>query len=152
MDTIFNSSGQWYKIIYNDSFAYVSSAYIQLYTSPPDDVATIASGITKQFEVGTSDQIAGDSDGQGLSLGYLQWCIGQGTLQPLLNRMDRQYNAEMQSIFETHYDAIQGMILDTTPGDQLKWAQSINDPANNIADPWYSQFVSLSDNQHFQRY
>jgi len=149
LGTILNSSGQWYKIIYNNSSAYVSSAYIQPYNSPPNNVVSIAQNITEQFEVGASGQIAGNSDGQGLSLGYLQWCIGQGTLQPLLNRMDRQYNSEMQSLFKTNYSAIHSMILDT-PENQLKWAQSINDPANNITDPLHSQFVSLCDNQHFK--
>lgn len=149
LDTIVNSNGQWYKIICNNSAAYVSSAYIQPYNSPPDNIVNIARNITEQFEVGTSDQIAGDSDGQGLSLGFLQWCIGQGTLQPLLNRMDRQYNSDTQGIFKTNYSALHSMILDT-PGNQLIWAQSINDPANNIIDPWYSQFVSLCGNQYFK--
>ena len=138
----------WDKIIYNNSIAYVSNAYIQHYTSPPDNVVNIARNITKQFEVGNSNQIAGNFDGQGLSLGYLQWCIGQGTLQPMLNRMDREYNAEMKSIFGTNYDIIHNMILDT-PENQLEWANSINDSTNKITDPWYSQFVSLCNNQDF---
>ena len=138
----------WDKIIYNGNFAYVSNAYIQLYTSPPDNVVNIAANITKQFEVGISDQIAGNFDGQGLSLGYFQWCIGQGTLQPLLNRMDRQYNSQMKSIFGTNYDTMHRMILDT-PANQLKWAQSINSSTNKIISPWCSQLDSLRKNQNF---
>lgn len=149
LDTIVDNSGtMWAKIIYNNSFAYVSNAYIQTYTSPPDNVVNIAKNITKQFEVGASNQIAGNFDGQGLSLGYLQWCIGQGTLQPILNRMDREYNAEMKTIFGTNYNSIHNMILDT-PENQLKWANSINDSTNKVIDPWYSQLVSLCNNQHF---
>ncbi len=150
LDTIVDTSDNvvWDKIIYNNSFAYVSSAYIQPYTSPPDNVVTIARNITKQFEVGTSDQIAGNIDKEGLSLGYLQWCIGQGTLQPILNRMDREYNAEMESIFGENYNIMHSMILDT-PENQLKWTNSINDSTNKIIDPWYSQFVSLCNNQDF---
>lgn len=149
LDTVTDSSGNtWDKITYNGSTAYVNDSYIQLYTSPSSDVVSVASNITKQFEVGTGAQIAGNFDGQGLSLGYLQWCIGQNTLQPLLNRMDRQYNSEMKSIFGTNYDTIHNMTLDTL-ANQLKWAQSINDSSNNIAEPWYSQFVSLYQNQDF---
>ncbi|MHC1682669.1 MAG: Ig-like domain-containing protein [Clostridiaceae bacterium] len=143
-----SNNNVWDKIIYNGGYAYVSNAYIQPYTSPPDSVVTIARNITKQFEVGTSNQIAGNFDGQGLSLGYFQWCIGQGTLQPLLNRMDRQYNSEMRSIFGANYSKLHNIILDT-PSNQLKWAKGINNSTNKIVEPWYSQFVLLSKNQHF---
>lgn len=149
-DTTTDTSGNvWDKIIYNNTTAYVSDAYIQRYTSPPDNVVTVAANITKQFEVGASNKIAGNFDGQGLSLGWLQWCIGQGSLQPLLNRMDREYNAEMKSIFGTNYDSLHNMILNSNLTDQLNWAKNINDSNNNIMDPWYSQFVSLCNNQDF---
>jgi len=146
--TIDTSGTMWDKILYNNSIAYISDAYIQHYTSPTEDVVNVARNISKQFEVGNSNQIAGNFDGQGLSLGYLQWCIGQSTLQPLLNRMDREYNSEMKNIFGTNYDSIHNMLLDTSE-NQLKWAKSINNSINTIAEPWYSQFVSLSNNQHF---
>jgi uncharacterized protein YjdB len=149
LDTIIDSNGnKWFEISYNNMDAYVHSAYIQLYSSPPSNVVNIARNITKQFEVGTSNQIVGNFDGQGLSLGYLQWCIKQGTLQSILNRMDRQYNAEMKSIFGTNYDIIHGMIHDELK-NQLEWAISINDATKQIINPWYSQFVSLCNNEHF---
>lgn len=148
LDTIQTNGTVWDKIIYNNNIAYVSDAYMQHYTSPTDDVVSIARNISKQFEVGNSNQIAGNFDGQGLSLGYFQWCIGQGTLQPLLNRMDREYNVEMKSIFGTNYDSIHNMILDTSE-NQLAWAKTINDSTNTVTEPWYSQFVNLSNNQHF---
>jgi hypothetical protein len=153
LDFIADSSNQgWYKISYKGSFGYVSKAYIRLYSSPPDSVADIAVSITRQFEVGSKDQIAGNFDGQGLSLGYLQWCIGQGTLQPLLHRMDRQYNSEMKSIFGTNYDALRNMLIDTSKEalpNQLQWAVNINDSKDKIVEPWYSQFVALTKNQNF---
>jgi uncharacterized protein YjdB len=133
---------EWDKINYNSGVAYVSSSYIQTYTSPPDSVVAIASSITKQFEVGDLNEIAGNSDGQGLSLGYLQWCIGQDSLQPILNRMDREYNSELKGIFGTNYAALHAMIIDTQ-ANQLKWAQSINDGSNNIIEPWHTELVNL---------
>lgn len=139
----------WNKIMYNNKIAYVSDAYLKHYTSPADNVVSISKNITKQFEVANSKQIAGNFDGQGLSLGYLQWCIGQGTLQPLLNRMDREYNAEMRSIFVNNYDSIHNMILDNSQ-NQLAWAKSINNSTNTITEPWYSQFVALTNNEHFK--
>jgi len=144
-----NTNGTiWDEIIYNNSIAYVSDAYMQHYTSPTDNVVNVARNISKQFEVGNSNQIAGNFDGQGLSLGYFQWCIGQDTLQPLLNRMDREYNAEMKSIFGTNYDSIHNMIIGTKE-NQLEWAKTINNSTNTVVEPWYSQLVSLSNNQHF---
>lgn len=148
LDTIEIDGTVWDKIEYKNSEAYVSDAYIMRYTAPTDDVVNIAKNISKQFEVGNSNQVAGNFDGQGLSLGYIQWCIGQDTLQPLLNRMDREYNDEMRSIFEDNYDSIHNMILDTKE-NQLEWAKSINTLSNTIAEPWYSQFVKLCNNQNF---
>lgn len=148
LDTIEINGTVWDKITYKNGEAYVSDAYIKHYNSPTEDVINIAKNISKQFEVGNSNQIAGNFDGQGLSLGYLQWCIGQDTLQPLFNRMDREYNAEMRSIFGTNYDSIHNMILDTKE-NQLEWAKSINNLNNTIAEPWYSQFVNLCNNQNF---
>lgn len=149
LDTVLGTDGKmWDKIIYTNKDAYVSDEYILPYTSPSDDVVSIAKKITKQFEVDVPDQIAGNSDGQGLSLGYFQWCIGQGTLQPLLNRMDRQYNSEMKNIFGTNYNDMHNMILATLT-NQIKWANDINDPTHKIIQPWYSQFKTLCTNQDF---
>lgn len=139
----------WDKIGYNNNVAYVSDAYIQHYISPSENVVTIAKNITKQFETGNSDQIAGNFDGEGLSLGYLQWCIKQRTLQPLLHRMDREFNSELRVIFGTNYEALHNMLLDT-PENQVKWAYSINTSENSIIEPWYSQFVTLCNNEHFK--
>ena len=139
----------WDKIMYNNKISYVSDAYLKHYTSPADNVVSISKNISKQLEVANSNQIAGNFDGQGLSLGYLQWCIGQGTLQPLLNRMDREYNAEMRSVFGSNYDSIHNMILDNSQ-NQLAWAKSINNLSNTISESWYSQFVALTNNEHFK--
>lgn len=149
LDSIQSNGTVWDKIMYNNKIAYVSDAYLKHYTSPADNVVNISRNITKQFEVANSNQIAGNFDGQGLSLGYLQWCIGQGTLQPLLNRMDREYNAEMRSIFGSNYDSIHNMILDNAQ-NQLAWAKLINNSSNIIVEPWYSQFVTLTNNEHFK--
>ncbi|HEY8890076.1 MAG TPA: Ig-like domain-containing protein [Clostridium sp.] len=148
LDTVTGTDNKlWDKIIYNGSIGYVSDPYIQLYTSPGDNVVNIAKNITKQFE-GTS-QIAGNFDGQGLSLGYLQWAIGPDTktLQPLLNRMDREYNTETRDIFGTNYNTIHNII--NTPEEQFNWAKGINDFSNNIIEPWHTQFVNLINTQDF---
>ena len=139
----------WYKINYTNSAGFVSVAYIQHYTSPPDAVVAIARNISKQFEVGKLEQIAGNDDGQGLSLGYLQWNIRQNALQPLLNRMDRQYPSEMKTIFGTNYDIIHEVITDYSLDEQLVWARSINNASDEIIEPWKSQFNILCNNKNF---
>ena len=153
LDTIIDTKDNvvWDKIAYNNSvgFAYVSNTYIQPYISPPDNVVNIAVNITKQFEAATPNQIAGNIDGQGLSLGYLQWCIGQGRLQPILNRMDREYKSETKSIFGTNYNAMHTMLLGTSV-KQIIWAKSINSSSNNIIEPWRSELVSLCNNPDFK--
>jgi hypothetical protein len=42
--------------------------------------------LTGAFEGSGYGQVTGDFDGQGLSLGILQWCIGQGSLQSSILR------------------------------------------------------------------
>jgi len=150
VDTVVDTTGrQWYKIVYNGGYAYVFSAYIVNYTSPPDNVVDIARNITTQFEFGNMDQIAGNFDGVGLSLGYLQWNIGQGELQRLLARMDCEYNSIMRQTFGgTSYDSIHGMLA-MTKEQQLQWAISINDAQNNIKAPWYGQLVNLTKTPEF---
>jgi hypothetical protein len=144
-----NATG-WYKINYKTDNGYVSDAYIQLYTSPPDDVVSISKNISEQFEGVNSSEVAGNYDKQGLSVGYLQWNIAQGTLQPLLNRMDRQYPEEMKTIFGAKYDIIHEVITDYTLDDQLIWAISINNSDNEIMVGWKSQFDILCDNKNFK--
>lgn len=51
-----------------------------------DSAKQIAFEITKFFEGGRYDAIAGNYDGQILSVGALQWNVGQGTLFPLIVR------------------------------------------------------------------
>jgi hypothetical protein len=147
---IVDSEGTWYKIVYKDGFAYVSSAYIILYSSPPSNIVDIAGNITRKFEIGSSVQLAGNFDGTGLSLGYFQWSLGPGSLQPLLNRMDNQYNSVMRQIFSgTSYDSIHE-VLSKTKEEQLQWAKSINDEQNKIIEPWSTQFINLTNSTEFK--
>lgn len=48
------------------------------------EVLKRAFDITSSFEGKGYAQTTGDFDGQGLSWGFLQWCLGQGSLQPVL--------------------------------------------------------------------
>lgn len=72
----------------------------------------LALNITGSFEgVQGWKNIAGNSDGQGMSLGLMQQNLGQGTLQPWLIEMFKQYNPTMVVNFSTqNYKNLKSML------------------------------------------
>ena len=68
--------------------------------------------ISGSFEGGSGwKNITNNFDGQGLSLGLLNQCLGQGSLQPLMVKMRDRNNATMKSQFTTeHFTAITAML------------------------------------------
>ncbi|HUJ20161.1 MAG TPA: peptidoglycan-binding protein [Bryobacteraceae bacterium] len=93
--------------------------------------------------------LTGDFDGQGLSLGALQWNIGQGTLQPLLSEMMAAHSDVISGIFHSHLDTFKNML--SSPRDQqLAWARSIQDPRCAVVDPWRSLLQALARTPEFQ--
>lgn len=138
----------WDKIVYRGNTAYISDAYVQHYTSPSDNVINTASTITKAFESTNSSETTESFDGTSLSPDYIKFYISNGTLQPLLNRMDRENNDKLKSIFMANYDTLHNMILDT-PENELNWVNSITDSSDNITEPWHSQLSNLFNNNDF---
>jgi hypothetical protein len=76
----------------------------------------LALNITSSFEGSQSwSTIAGDSDGQALSLGLLQQNLGSGTLQPLMAQMQKLHKNKMQSFFSApHWASLSAMLSDWT--------------------------------------
>lgn len=105
--------------------------------------------ITGRFEGNGYGNITGDFDGQGLSLGILQWNIGQGTLQPLLREMNLNYNMAARSILLDSYNAFNTM-LSKTPTEQLTWAKTINNSQKVIREPWRTRLIALANSQEFR--
>lgn len=94
--------------------------------------------------------LSGDFDGQGLNFGALQWNLGQGSLQPLLEEMDRTQPNMLRAIFEVHYPELKAM-LGAELDEQLAWARSIQDTARFVIDePWRGLFKTLGRTQEFQ--
>ena len=111
--------------------------------------------LTGAFEtsVGVPDcycGLAGDFDGQGLSFGVVQWNLGQGTLQPLLNEMLTGHEAVLHGIFHDHFADLQAMLA--APRNlQLQWARNIQDPnRHTIFEPWKGLFQALGRTPEFQ--
>lgn len=129
----------------------------------------IAKGIVSSFE-GGKEAIAGDFDGAGLSLGYLQM-----NLKYSLNKvLDAYANSpdtkkEFESIFNFDvdfqkngkivkmkgYEVIREVIkLDAQ--DRIKWGHSISDsnsktPYYGVKEPWNSAFKTMLKSENFQR-
>ena len=111
--------------------------------------------LTGTFETGTPVPdcfagITGDFDGQGLSLGALQWNLGQGSLQPLIRSMVRSHPGLLESVFQEHYPELK-VVFSATAEDQLNWVRSIQDPRRNtVNEPWRGLLKTLGRQKEFQ--
>ncbi len=128
----------------------------QLSTILDEPLAYRTLALTGSFETGKPPpdcfgRVSGDFDGQGISFGALQWNLGQGTLQPMLKEMNEQQADEMQNIFGEHLPELRQM-LETSQGEQIEWAQSIQDIDNYVLDePWQGYFNRLGKCKSFQQ-
>ena len=93
--------------------------------------------------------LSGDFDGQALSFGVCQWNLGQGSLQPLLEAVDREHAGLVDDIFGPHAAELRAMLASPRP-DQLAWARSIQDGRNRVAEPWRGLFKTLGRSDEFQ--
>lgn len=87
-------------------------------------------GLTASFETGVGfpecfGVVTGNFDGQGISFGALQWCIGQNTLQELFESMMREHPKVTENIFsKDQFAQFKGMLKGNL-SDQMNWAKSI---------------------------
>src|SRR2546425_12735507 len=93
--------------------------------------------------------LSGDFDGQGISLGVLQWNLGQGSLQPLLQEMDQSHPDILKQIFDEQYLELQAM-LQGGRDEQLTWARSIQNARHVLDEPWQGKFKTLGRQKAFQ--
>lgn len=104
---------------------------------------------TDQFFPDCFAGLCGDFDGQGISLGVLQWNLGQGSLQPLLQRMNKAHPDLVESIFAQNYPNFKVM-LEAPKSAQLEWARSIQNVKHMPIEPWKGQLKTLGRQQLFQ--
>ncbi|CAA7615801.1 Peptidoglycan-binding domain 1 protein [Candidatus Terasakiella magnetica] len=110
--------------------------------------------LTGAFETNTAPPdcfagLTGDFDKQGMSFGALQWCLGQGSLQPLLQEMRTTHPQRLAGIFGAQYNELTAM-LDHPLDQQLAWARSIQTAKGAITEPWCNQFKALGLSPEFQ--
>lgn len=120
-----------------------------------EDLSYRCLALTGSFETGAPPPdcfagITGDFDGQAISFGALQWNFGQGSLQPLLKKMEEQHSDTLQSIFTDRYAEFQE-IIHAPKNEQMDWGRSVQDPNRFIlAEPWQGLFKSLGRCKEFQ--
>ncbi len=93
--------------------------------------------------------LTGDFDGQGLSLGALQWNLGQGTLQPLLQEIIDRHRPLCQGIFHEQFPVFLAVLV-SPPPEQLAWARSIQDRRHQVLEPWRGLLKTLGRTAEFQ--
>ena len=87
--------------------------------------------------------VTGDFDGQGISFGALQWNFGQGSLQPILERMLRNHREVMESVFHDHLPRLENA-LQGGKAAVMRFARSIQDPVRHkVQEPWLGMFRAL---------
>jgi len=119
------------------------------------DLSTRCLALTGSFETGQLAPgcfatVAGNFDGQGMSFGALQWNFGQGTLQPLLQKMFARHPDVASRIFGDNLAQLQQAIgADTNAA--IRFAVSIQDSAKKaVINPWKQMFTSLGLSPEFQ--
>jgi hypothetical protein len=93
--------------------------------------------------------LSGDFDSQGISFGVLQWNLGQGTLQPLLQGMNSAHPEILQQVFDDQFAELQAM-LQSSREEQLMWARSIQNARHVLDEPWQGKFKTLGRQKAFQ--
>lgn len=122
-------------------------------SSKPLDYKCLA--LTGSFETGKGIPEcfagqSGDFDGQGISLGVLQWNFGQDSLQPLLKEMISKYPKVAKAVFQENYDVLVST-LNSEKQELITFSRSIQHPVKHyIYEPWRGMFKSLGRTEEFQ--
>jgi hypothetical protein len=94
---------------------------------------------------------SGNHDFQGLSHGVLQFNFGTGSLQPLWNYLNTNFNQMCRDIFGTYYQEWSDVLAMTTT-DQVAWGDSISlgttqEEKRQIDPTWKALFQTLGETQ-----
>lgn len=94
--------------------------------------------------------LTGNFDGQGISFGALQWNFGQGSLQPLLQKMISAHQSVIADIFGADFAELQRMLAMTAKADQVAWAAGIQTAKFSVNQPWRGYFTALGQTAEYQ--
>ncbi|MGF1645279.1 MAG: peptidoglycan-binding protein [Thiotrichales bacterium] len=94
--------------------------------------------------------IAGDFDGQGVSLGVLQWNFGQGTLQPLLREMMTSFPDVSKEVLGDFFDPLLAA-LEAEKTELMEFSRAVQHPVTHaVFEPWRGFAKSLGRTEEFQ--
>jgi hypothetical protein len=110
-------------------------------------VYDLAKKITSSFEGSGYDQITGNIDGQYMSVGLLQWNFGQGTLQPLLNRLFNEFPEIPQKYMPEGGKWLKRALAE---GWEREWALQTQ-IKNQVVDPWLTALKNVCNTAEFQK-
>lgn len=111
--------------------------------------------LTGSFETGSPvpecfTGISGDFDGQGISLGVLQWNFGQDSLQPLLKDMITSHRDIAESVFKERLGILEEA-LGSGKDRLMAFALSIQHSVKRtVNEPWRGIFKALGRTGEFQ--
>ncbi|MCL4814214.1 MAG: peptidoglycan-binding protein [Vicinamibacteraceae bacterium] len=103
--------------------------------------------LTSAFETGVPPPecfaaVSGDFDGQGLSFGALQWNFGQGSLPPILRRLDEAHAGLVAAVFGPRAREWRA-VVGADRQEQLEWARSVQTPRHTLIEPWQGLLRAL---------
>jgi len=95
--------------------------------------------------------VSGNFDEQGISLGILQWNLGQKTLQPLLIKFISENYELAKTVFQDKFEDFKNM-LTLNIEEQIHWGDLISEPLykRKIISDYEDIFDELGKTQEFQ--
>lgn len=119
-----------------------------------DDTRLLLYRITSAFEGAELGQVnyenlTGNFDGQGLSIGFLQWCTGQGSDFYLFETMLKKYPEKMKEAMGDLFEEF-AKTMAWGKKDRLTWACSINTNKKSVKPEWAEAFKKLCQTKEFQ--
>lgn len=124
--------------------------------APIGDLRTVVYTITSAFEGGPIGKInytnlSDNFDGQGYSIGFLQWCAGQGSDVKLYTRLESEYPGVLKSAFGAALYTEFKANLNKPLSQRLAWVQkAVDDTSGKLEPNWKHAFLALCETKEFQ--
>jgi hypothetical protein len=103
--------------------------------------------ITSAYEGSGFGALTGNFDGQFMSYGFIQWCFGQGTLQPLFKRLFKEFPGVAARVLPEGGKSLRAALLNNSEKD---WALQRQE-GNKFIDPWKTALKKLGETSEMQK-
>lgn len=102
--------------------------------------------VTANFEGGGWSNLSGNFDGQGISHGLLQQCLGQRSLQPIWKEALNDPSID-KSMFDEVQLSILRSVLTMSKDEQVAWGDSISDPGHKarVVPEWRTPLKAFGE-------